>query len=72
MTTHAQNGSIEEHSVASHGARIPMAEILESLEIIYRSQDSDELRLAEALLIKLENPSLNNQKEGCTRVLKIF
>ena len=72
MTTHAQNGSILQHNVETHNVRIRTADILENLDILYRSMDPQELKLAEALLIKSEDPSLNNQREGSTRILKVF
>ena len=72
MTIHAQTGSILQHNVETHGERIRTADIMSSISIMYRSPELLELKLAEALLIKSENPTLNNQREGMTRVLKIF
>ena len=47
-------------------------QILENVNVIFKSSDKMELILAEALLIKANSPTLNNQEEGETRILKIF
>ena len=55
-----------------HGSRVPTKDLLEATSVIFRSSDVAELKIAEALHIKTEKPSLNNQKEGETRILSIF
>ena len=72
MTTHAQNGSIISHQTETHDHRAPTRELLDATKIIFRSAEASELKIAEALYIKLEGPILNNQREGETRILKIF
>ena len=72
MTTHAQNGSIMAHARSAHKLKIKTQQILENIKVIYKSPEKMELVLAEALLIKEHSPTLNNQKEGETRILKIF
>ena len=72
MTMHAQQGSIREHNEERHKKRIRTAEILETTEVLHRSQDRMELLIVEALVIKGEKPPLNNQREGEVRILKIF
>ena len=72
MSTHAQNGSIITHSKEQHNRKLTTCEILQNVESIFHSTDKNELQIAEALFIKSECPSLNNQKEGETRILKIF
>jgi predicted GIY-YIG superfamily endonuclease len=72
MTTHAQNGSIQAHHKDAHSLKIKTADIMENITIMHRSQDKMELLIAEALYIKQEQPPLNNQREGETRILHIF
>ena len=72
MTMHAQNGSILTHHKEVHKNKIKTAEILEGTDIIFRSPDKAELVLAEALLIKELKPTLNNQREGETKILSVF
>ena len=72
MTTHAQNGSIKSHSMERHDHVIRTAEILKQIKVIYSSPDRLELLLAEALLIKSQEPTINNQREGETRILDVF
>ena len=72
MTIHAQSGSIKEHQAREHNIKITTAEILSNIKTIFRSQDRSELFIAEALYIKEEEPSINSQKEGETRILHIF
>ena len=72
MTLHAQNGSIKQHQSDSHSKKVTTAEILNNIKVIFRSQERQELYIAEALFIKEEQPTINNQKEGETRILHIF
>ena len=72
MTMHAQSGSIIEHQVEVHGMRVPTRELMESTHVIFRASDVKELKIAEALHIKMEKPSINNQREGEARILQIF
>ena len=69
---HAQTGSIISHHVNSHEGRPRTAEILEHVKILFRSHDKTELTLAEAILIKQISPTMNNQRVGETRVLRVF
>ena len=71
-TTHAQNGSIKNHNSSTHQLKIRSKDILDNTTVIFRSIDMTDLTIAEALLIKTERPLINNQKEGETRILKIF
>ena len=72
MTTHAQNGSIKTHHATIHNHKITTTEIMESIKVRYASQDKHELQIAEALIIKAESPSINNQAEGEVRILNVF
>ena len=72
MTTHAQSGSIRNHNEEKHNRRPRTAEILQQIEVLYSSNDRQDLILAEALLIKKHRPTINSQREGEVRVLSIF
>ena len=72
LTTHAQNGSIATHSSTTHQNKIRTKEIMDHTTVLFRSTEKNELIIAEALLIKLKQPTINSQKEGETRILKIF
>ena len=72
MTMHAQHGSIKEHHLEVHDNKITTADIIANIKVIYRSQERQDLYIAEALFIKDENPIINSQKEGENRILKIF
>lgn len=69
---HAQSGSILQHNVTTHHQRITTKQILEATEVLYHLPVKEELIIAEALFIKQEHPTLNNQREGEYRVLTIF
>ena len=72
LTTHAQNGSIINHHTETHGQRVPTRELLEETTVIFRSSETAELKIAEALYIQQEAPSINNQREGEVRILNVF
>ena len=72
MTTHASNGSIRYHNEEKHNRRPRIAEILQQIEVLYSSTDRQDLILAEALLIKKHQPTINSQREGEVKVLSIF
>ena len=71
-TSHAQTGAIQLHHLNEHQNRIKTDEILNNTETLFYSTDKSELLIAEALFIKSNNPPLNRQHEGDTRILKIF
>ena len=72
MVQHAQNGSIENHSKTAHHYKINSKEIVDNTIILFKSSERNDLVIAEALLIKSENPPLNNKREGETRILNVF
>ena len=72
MRNHTQNGSILKHNVDAHGTRVTTNQILEDIKILRHFNTKEDLTIAEALLIKENNPSLNGQREGEDRVLTIF
>ena len=72
MTTLAQNCSINSHSMERHGHAIRTAEISKQIKVIYSSPNRLELLLAEALLIENQETTINDQREGETRILDVF
>ena len=72
MRMHAQQGSILKHNSQRHQKKITTNEILHDTKILRHFNSKDDLTIAEALLIKEKNPSLNGQLEGSERVLLIF
>ena len=72
MTTHSQTGSIASHNQEKHKIKIRTNNILENTTVLFHSPEKSDLLIAEALLIKQKSPIINNQKEGETRILKIF
>ena len=72
LRNHSQNGAILIHNMEKHNLKITTSEIRTATKVMKHFNRKDELLIAEALLIKQENPSLNRQHEGDTRVLSIF
>ena len=72
MRNHAQSGSILKHSWDVHKTKISTNEIVADIKILRHLNTKEDLTIAEALLIKTNNPSLNGQREGEDRVLSIF
>lgn len=72
MRNHSQQGAIHQHNMGSHNFRINTSEILDNIKIIFHHTKKDNLLIAESLLIKQLQPTLNRQMEGEERILKIF
>jgi len=72
IRNHTQNGSIQQHSRENHNIKLTSQDILNSTNILRKFQTKIELTIAEALYIKLINPTINAQREGETRILSIF
>ena len=45
---------------------------MEETTVIFRSSETAELKIAEALYIQQEAPTINNQREGEVRILNVF
>ena len=71
MTTHAQNGSIKNHTQDEHQRRLHASEILLGVEVLHSTFDRQELVLAQAFLIEKLPLTINLQMEGKVRVLSI-
>jgi hypothetical protein len=72
MRNHAQHGSILNHNKTQHNKKITTQEIVSNTKVIKKLPTKTDLLIAEALLIKEHNPTLNAQREGETRILSIF
>ena len=72
MSQHAQNGGILAHNREHHDRVLSGAEMEEQTVVLYSANERQDLIIAEALFIKSESPQINNQREGDTRILKIF
>ena len=72
LSYHLQNGAIQEHFLNVHGPRITRDQIVQGTTIRFRESDVERLRILEALIIKQEFPSLNNQETGANRILKLY
>ena len=70
--SHVQHGSIQKHNREKHNSKLYTQQLLENTKILHKNQSTVELKIAEALLIKHNNPTLNAQDEGNERVLHIF
>jgi len=60
------------HNTDKHNRIIKTTDIIDATTILCSFPTKIELTIAEALLIKSHSPSINNQREGETRVLNIF
>ena len=73
FTNHAQNGSIKKHIQTYHcEVKINTKELMKNVDIIYKANNKFELILAESLMIKSKNPTINEQREFSTGILKVF
>ena len=70
--SHVQNGSINRHNKQQHHAKLFTQQLLETTKVLYSSSSTQDLLIAEALLIKECSPTLNAQEEGQERILCIF
>jgi hypothetical protein len=72
LRNHTQHGAILSHNLDIHKTKINTNSILLSTIILRKLHKKEDLLIAEALLIKENNPLMNGQREGEIRVLKIF
>lgn len=72
VRNHTQNGAIFNHHLEKHNSRISTSEILDNTKVLNYSNVKQDLLILEALHIKQKNPTLNGQREGETRILKVF
>ena len=69
---HVQTGSIHQHNRTVHHSKPKTQQLLPRTSVLFRSRSTEELRIAETLLIKERKPLINQQDGGFTRTLKVF
>ncbi len=72
LTFHLQNGAIKIHFLEKHGRKPTRDEIVKMTKARYYINDLKRLETLEAMIILLEEPILNRQDTGKTKVLKLF
>ena len=72
LSGHLQKGAILEHSLEHHGRKITRSEIVEMTRGRYYQSNYRRLETLEALIILQEDPVINRQDTGRTKVLKLF
>jgi hypothetical protein len=72
LKQHNYKGAIRSHGQDDHDRRFKTEEIINNTEILKRDNDSNNLRILEALFIKERKPKINLKDEGFIRTLKIF
>ena len=63
MQGHRNSGAIHEHYTDVHGRKPQVAELTNNTTIIHREPTSTRLRIAEAVSIELQRPTLNIQSQ---------
>ena len=66
---HVSNGAIKQHLLSHPQVNKGYKSILQNMKIITRFQKQKDLELAEAIIIKNQQPPLNKQDQGLTRRL---
>ena len=72
LSYHKSNGAIQKHSQAKHGRNPTREELVENTKVRYIVPDKRRLETLEALIIKHEDPEINKQDTGRTRILKLY
>ena len=72
LTYHLQNGAIKKHCLETHGRKITRKEIVAMTKARYYQSDYQRLETLEALIIRSEDPVINRQETGKTKVLKLY
>ena len=68
----SSKGSIKEHENTVHNKGLTRKKIVENTKILYKINEFRRLINMEALLIKLNNPYINQQDTGAKRVLFLW
>ena len=55
-----------------HTEKISKQKIVDNMQILYRSKNVLNLKIAEAFLQKIKNPSLNRKSEKLTKLLALL
>ena len=72
LTLHLQNGAIKEHFLEKHGRKPTRKEIVDMTKARYYENDYQRLEILEALVIRFEDPLINRQDTGKTKILKLY
>ena len=72
LSFHLQNGAIRHHFETKHELKITRKEIVNWTRVKYQLRDTNRLEILEALIINAEDPELNRQDTGKTRILKLY
>ena len=72
LTMHLGKGAIKDHSQQQHQSTMTRDSIVSNTNIIRRENDTVRLQVAEAIIILTDDPHINKQDTGKTRVLKLF
>ena len=72
LSGHLQKGAILDHSLQKHGRKITRKEIVDMTKARYYQSNYRRLETLEALIIFQEDPVINRQDTGRTKVLKLF
>ena len=72
LSYHLQNGAILLHFQQKHGRKITRDEIVRWTKIRYCEHDVNRLEILEFLIILYEDPMLNRQDTGKSRLLKVY
>ena len=71
LSYHLQNGAILKHS-QSHKDKLTRKEIVDWTKIRYRENDANRLEILESLIINYEDPVINHQDIGKTKIIKLY
>ena len=72
LTFHLQDGAVQRHHLADHKEKVTRKEIEACTKIRYQESDTNRLEILESLIIHFEDPVINRQDTGKTRVLKLY
>ena len=72
LSQHLQHGAIKEHFEKEHNCRPTRVDLVDNTKIRYIERDHQRLLTLESLIIKFENPIINQQDTGFSRVLHLF
>ena len=72
LTMHLGNGEIKDHMLEKHNSNIGWELLVNHTEILRKHSDTFRMLIQEALHIKFNNPNLNRQNTGSTRILLLY
>ena len=72
LKMHLANGAKKGHMLEKHNSNIGREHLVNHTEILRKNSDTFRMLIHEALHIKINNPDLNRQDTGSTRVLLLY